>query len=137
MNGFECTPPPRITLNIFVVYILMYVQVHMQVCTHVHVCTRAWRFKDNLGCSSHTINLFLFYETGPRVHKLASEPQDSGFLCWHYKSHHTCLLFSTGVLGLELENPRFCSKDFSEGFPQPNIEYLIVCQALFKVQGTL
>lgn len=105
----------------------------MYMCAHVHGASRT------ILVVLHTplTFFFLFFETGPRVHKLASEPQDSGSLCWYYKSHHTCLLFSTGVLGLELENPHFWSKNFSEGFPQPNIEYLIVCQALFKVQGTL
>lgn len=67
MDAFECTPPQN-PMNIFVVYIFMYMQIHMKVCTHVHVGMCTWSFKDNLGCSSQAINLFPpFFETGSLI----------------------------------------------------------------------
>lgn len=145
MNGFEHTCPP-ITLNIFVVYIFMYVQVHTQVCTHVPVCTCACLFKDNLGCSLHTITIFPFLRQGPESTSslawLASESHDSGSLCWHYKNmpSHLPFFFSTGVLGLELENPRFFAvRMFCRGFPSPILKilfYVSPCSKCKKCCGS-
>lgn len=107
---------------------------HMYLCAHVHGTSRT------ILVVLHTpLALFPFLRQGPeftsRLAWLASESQDSGSLCWHYKNMPSHLpFFLHRSFGTWTREPTlFCSKDVLQRFLQPNIENLIVCQSLFKV----